>query len=56
MVEDEFPWDYSFFEWKDIPVEVRRGWIKTRNVGGRTWTAAAIYRRRVSAGPGCDRG
>jgi hypothetical protein len=28
---DTFPWDYSYFKWKDIPVEVRREIALTRS-------------------------
>jgi hypothetical protein len=37
MPEDKFEWDYSYFKWQDIPVEVRREWVKVRNVAARTW-------------------
>jgi hypothetical protein len=34
---DTFPWDYSYFKWQDIPVEVRRQMIHGRSWAGRTW-------------------
>jgi hypothetical protein len=33
----EFPWDYSYFKWQDIPAEVRREMVSTRSMFGRTW-------------------
>ena len=34
---DKFRGDYSYFKWQDIRVEVRREWVKVRNVAARTW-------------------
>jgi hypothetical protein len=37
LQHDEFPWDYSYFKWQDISIEVRREMIRMRNMAGRTW-------------------
>jgi hypothetical protein len=34
---DEFQWDYSYFKWQDIPVEVRREMVHDRSWAARTW-------------------
>ena len=34
---DEFPWDYSYFKWQDIPREVRREMVLDRSWAARTW-------------------
>ena len=34
---DEFPWDYSYFKWLDIPREVRRQMVLDRSWAARTW-------------------
>jgi hypothetical protein len=33
---DEFPWDYSYFKWQDIPREVRRQMVRDASSFGRT--------------------
>jgi hypothetical protein len=32
-----FQWDYSYFKWQDIPVEVRREITLARSWAARTW-------------------
>jgi hypothetical protein len=32
-----FFWDYSYFKWQDIPVEVRREMVRDASTFGRTW-------------------
>src|SRR4029077_15639390 len=34
---DEFPWDYSYFKWQDIPREVRREMVIDASKFGRMW-------------------
>jgi hypothetical protein len=33
----EFPWDYSYIAWKDIPPDVRREFVRHASMFGRTW-------------------
>jgi hypothetical protein len=35
LQRDEFPWDYSYFKWQDIPVEVRRQMVLDASQFGR---------------------
>ena len=51
---DEFPWDYSYFKWQDIPREVRRQMVLDRSLEGRTWMcgAATILWRQLDAARG----
>ena len=37
LQREEFPWDYSYFKWQDMPVEVRRELIRESSHWGRTW-------------------
>lgn len=37
LQREEFPWDYSYFKWQDMPVEVRRESIRESSCCGRTW-------------------
>jgi hypothetical protein len=34
---DEFQWDYSYFNWQDIPREVRSQMVRAASQFGRTW-------------------
>ena len=40
----EFQWDYSYFKWQDIPVEVRREMARGSSIAGRTWIQGALIR------------
>jgi hypothetical protein len=33
----EFPWDYSYFKWQDIPAQVRREMVRNTSMFGRCW-------------------
>jgi hypothetical protein len=46
MSEDEFLWDYRYFKWLDLSVEVRRERIKRRNFLGQS-AAAQLYRENT---------
>jgi hypothetical protein len=52
---DEFPWDYSYFKWRDIPREVRRQMILDASqfgrawMHGRTWVVADVTKQRARA-------
>src|SRR5690242_6367338 len=40
---DEFPWDYSYFAWQDMPREVRRQMVLDASQFGRTWMHGRTY-------------
>ena len=49
LQREEFPWDYSYFKWQDMPVEVRRESIRESSLCGRTWITDAPVSRWMSA-------
>jgi hypothetical protein len=32
----EFPWDYSYFKWQDIPAQVRREMVRNTSISTRS--------------------
>ena len=37
LQREEFPWNYSYFKWQDMPIEVRRESVRESSRCGRTW-------------------